>query len=57
MGAPTRELYFTDEEYMQVAFDAPLQAPGTSLPNDPLNSYNAFLGAPRTYGVTFRVTY
>ncbi|HJW46860.1 MAG TPA: TonB-dependent receptor [Lysobacter sp.] len=47
----------TDEEYMQVAFDAPLQAPGTSLPGDPLNSYNAFLGAPRTYGVTFRVSY
>lgn len=47
----------TDAEYMQVAFDAPLQAPGTALPNDPLNSYNAFLGAPRTYGVTFRVSY
>ena len=47
----------TDAEYMQVAFDAPLQAPGTSLPGDPLNSYNAFLGAPRTYGLTFRVTY
>lgn len=47
----------TDEEYMQVAFDAPLQAVGTSLPGDPLNSYNAFLGAPRTYGVTFRVRY
>jgi outer membrane receptor protein involved in Fe transport len=47
----------TDEEYMQVAFDAPLQAPGTSLPHDPLNSYNAFLGAPRTYGLTFRITY
>jgi outer membrane receptor protein involved in Fe transport len=47
----------TDEEYMQVAFDAPLQAPGTSRPGDPLNSYNAFLGAPRTYGVTFRIIY
>ncbi|MFC5568570.1 TonB-dependent receptor [Lysobacter yangpyeongensis] len=47
----------TDAEYMQVAFDAPLQAPGTALPGDPLNSYNAFLGAPRTYGVTFRVSY
>jgi iron complex outermembrane receptor protein len=46
-----------DAEYKQVAFDAPLQAPGTSLPGDPLNSYNAFLGAPRTYGVTFRVMY
>jgi iron complex outermembrane recepter protein len=47
----------TDEEYMQVAFDAPLQAPGTSRPGDPLNSYNAFLGAPRTYGLTFRIIY
>ncbi|QSX80036.1 TonB-dependent receptor [Lysobacter solisilvae] len=47
----------TDAEYMQVAFDAPLQAPGTSLPGDPLNSYNAFLGAPRTYGLTLRVQY
>jgi iron complex outermembrane receptor protein len=37
----------TDEEYYQVAIDAPLQ-PGT---------WNAFLGAPRTYGVTFRVKY
>jgi len=46
-----------DAEYKQVAFDAPLQAPGTALPGDPLNSYNAFLGAPRTYGVTFRVMY
>ena len=33
-----------DEEYYQVGFDAPLQ-PG---------SHNAFLGAPRTYGVTLR---
>ena len=37
----------TNADYMQVAFDAPLQ-PG---------SWNAFLGAPRTYGVTFRVRY
>jgi iron complex outermembrane receptor protein len=37
----------TDAEYMQVAFDAPLQT----------GSWNAFLGAPRTYGVTFRVRY
>lgn len=37
----------TDEEYMQVAFDAPLQT----------GSWNAFLGAPRTYGVTLRVKY
>ncbi|MEO5628352.1 MAG: TonB-dependent receptor, partial [Thermomonas sp.] len=49
-----------DTEYVQVGFDGPLQAGGSSLPNaqhlptDPLNTYNAFLGPPRTYGVTFR---
>ncbi|MEO6103271.1 MAG: hypothetical protein ABIP44_06495 [Pseudoxanthomonas sp.] len=49
-----------DTEYVQVGFDGPLQASGSPLPNaqhiptDPLNTYNAFLGAPRTYGVTFR---
>jgi len=32
------------EDYLQVAFGAPLQA----------GAYNAFLGAPRTYGVTLR---
>ena len=37
----------TDEEYYQVAIDAPLQ-PG---------SWNAFLGAPRTVGVTLRLRY
>jgi len=35
----------TDETYKQVGIDAPIQA----------GSWNAFLGAPRTYGVTFRV--
>lgn len=34
----------TDEEYYQVVIDAPLQT----------GSFNAFLGAPRTYGVTAR---
>ncbi len=49
-----------DTDYVQVGFDGPLQAVGTPLPNaqhtaaDPLNTYNAFLGAPATYGVTFR---
>lgn len=49
-----------DTEYVQVGFDGPLQALGSSLPNaehaagDQLNTYNAFLGAPRMYGVTFR---
>lgn len=37
----------TDKTYKQVGFDAPLQA----------GSWNAFLGAPRTYGVTLRVQY
>ena len=37
----------TDETYAQVGFDAPLQT----------GSYNAFLGAPRTYGATLRVMY
>ncbi len=37
----------TDAEYYQVAIDAPLQT----------GTWNAFLGAPRTYGVTFRVRY
>jgi iron complex outermembrane recepter protein len=37
-------LNVTDEEYYQVVFDAPLQAGG----------FNAFLGAPRTYGMTAR---
>ena len=46
-----------DEEYIQVGFDAPLQAPGSPAPGDPLNSYNAFLGAPATYGVTLRVKF
>lgn len=40
-------LNLTDEEYMQVGFDAPLQT----------GSWNAFLGAPRTYGLTLRVMY
>ena len=46
-----------DAEYVQVAFDGPLQAVGTPQPDDPLNTYNAFLGAPATYGVTFRFNY
>ncbi|MGH8076874.1 MAG: TonB-dependent receptor, partial [Lysobacter sp.] len=45
-----------DEEYVQVGFDAPLQNVSPA-PGNPFNSYNAFLGAPRTYGVTFRVMY
>lgn len=45
-----------DEEYVQVGFDAPLQNV-SPVPGNPFNSYNAFLGAPRTYGVTLRVLY
>ena len=37
----------TDKTYAQVGFDAPIQ-PG---------NWNAFLGAPRTYGMTLRLQY
>ncbi len=37
----------TDTKYVQTAFDAPFQA----------GSINAFLGAPRTFGVTLRASY
>ncbi|MDG2523620.1 TonB-dependent receptor [Caulobacter segnis] len=36
-----------DEEYLQVGYDAPLQSGG----------FDAFLGAPRTYGVTLRAKF
>ncbi len=39
--------------YNQVGFDAPLQNL-SPLPNNPINSFNAFPGAPATYGVTYR---
>ena len=42
-----------DKYYTQVGFDAPLQNL-SPLPGSPLSSYNAFPGAPATYGVTFR---
>jgi len=45
-----------DEDYAQVGFDGPLQT-SNAIPNDPRNTYNAFLGAPATYGVTFRFSY
>jgi iron complex outermembrane receptor protein len=41
----------TDEDYVQVAFDVPLQL-GTNGPTQ-----GAFLGDPRTYGVTLRARY
>ena len=37
----------TDETYKQVGIDAPIQA----------GSWNAYLGAPRTYGMTLRMRY
>jgi iron complex outermembrane recepter protein len=49
-------LNITDEEYVQVGFDAPLQNVSPA-PGNPFNSYNAFLGAPATYGVTLRIMY
>jgi iron complex outermembrane recepter protein len=42
----------TDEDYYQVAFDATLQ--GSSAGAVPTSTVDAFLGAPRTYGVTAR---
>ncbi len=43
-----------DARYVQVGFDGPLQALGTPEPGNPKNTYNAFLGAPATYGATLR---
>ncbi|ACL96909.1 TonB-dependent receptor [Caulobacter vibrioides] len=50
-----------NEKYMQVAFNGPLQGgSGLSATQNTYNpaldtiTYNAFLGAPRTYGVTLR---
>jgi outer membrane receptor protein involved in Fe transport len=53
----------TNVDYRQVVFDAPLQ--GLSMPIGAskysaaadTQTYDAFLGAPRTYGVTLRVKY
>lgn len=61
----------TDEEYVQVAYNAPLQGsafqstPTTTGPyagtfyNPALDTqtYDAYLGQPRTYGVTLRIKY
>ncbi len=43
-----------DEDYLQVGFNGPFQVDEN---NDSISVYNAFLGAPRTYGVTLRVNY
>lgn len=57
----------TDEEYIQVAYNAPLQGsafqttvqPNGTFHNPALDSqtYDAFLGQPRTYGATLRFKY
>ena len=41
-----------DKDYIQTAFDAPLQGQGTGLGST--QTFNAFLAEPRTFGVTFR---
>jgi outer membrane receptor protein involved in Fe transport len=56
-----------DEEYVQVAYNSPLQGtafqttaqPDGSFYNQALDTQgiSAFLGQPRTYGVTLRVKY
>ncbi len=45
----------TDEEYLQVAFNSPLQG----LETDPaaIRTYSGFLAPPRTYGLTLRLSY
>jgi outer membrane receptor protein involved in Fe transport len=57
----------TDEEYIQVGYNAPLQGsafqstvqPNGTFYNPALDTQtiDAFLGAPRTYGLTLRVRY
>ncbi len=44
----------TDQDYLQVGFNGPFQVDEA---NDSVSVYNAFLGAPRTWGVTLRVAY
>ncbi|MDP8917088.1 MAG: TonB-dependent receptor [Pseudomonadota bacterium] len=52
----------TDEDYYQVVFNQPLQgsafpASGPYNPATDTQTYGAFLGQPRTYGVTLRLQY
>ena len=57
----------TDERYVQIAFDAPLQGDSPSLTNQPAlggfapravtSQINGFVGEPRTYGMTLRWNY
>jgi outer membrane receptor protein involved in Fe transport len=43
-----------DKDYVQVGFNGPFQVDEN---NDAISVYDAFLGAPRTYGVTLRLKY
>lgn len=43
-----------EKDYIQVGFNGPFQ---TDENNDAVSVYDAFLGAPRTYGVTLRLKY
>ncbi len=43
-----------DQKYQQVAFDAPLQGAGNRQALVNTQTFNAFLGDPRTFGVTIR---
>ena len=43
-----------DEDYIQVGFNGPFQVDEN---NDAVSTYDAFLGAPRTWGVTARLRY
>jgi len=47
-----------DQEYIQVAFNGPFQVdtsnPYNQAADDNISTYDAFLGAPRTWGVTLR---
>ena len=59
-GSETRRKYFDsliaqfDKDYLQVGFNGPFQVDEN---NDAISVYDAFLGAPRTYGVTLRMRY
>jgi outer membrane receptor protein involved in Fe transport len=44
----------TNHDYIQVGFNGPFQVDEN---NDAISVYDAFLGAPRTYGVTLRLKY
>jgi outer membrane receptor protein involved in Fe transport len=56
-GRWTAELWgnnLFDKDYVQVAFNGPFQVDES---NDAISVYDAFLGAPRTYGLTLRTKF